>query len=289
MHAYIEIIRADGRSEVRPLELEQVTIGSGIEATIPIADAPELEAIHLLLAPREGGCWVSVAEGAEAAAWVRGKVHENGLLEWGTEIDVGSITLRINHALVEEEQRRARRRRLTIIAALLVTLLAGMYLLREQKSQLPRRTTKPPELFADLPTACPVQEPSQALSRAESTREQADARIMRYPFDAQDGVEAVRLFTITEQCFITAGQPDVAKVVAEERDRIKAQIEEDYQVHLLRLSQVLRQGELDDALREARALQKLLEHKEGPYRDWLIRLQRHIEVKLEKRGIKKHI
>jgi hypothetical protein len=289
LHAYIEIIRADGRAEVRPLDADQITIGSGLEASIPIADAPELEAIHLLVAPREGGAWVSVAEGAEAAAWVGGKVHQNGLLTWGSEIDVGSLTLRINHAVVEEEKRRARRRRLTIIAALFVTLLAGMWLLREEKSKLPRRSAAPPSLFGDLPNSCPVSDAERALVRAESVREQAEARIVRYPFDSQDGVEAVRLYTIAQQCYELAGQNNEAAVVAKERDRIRSQIEEDYQVHLLRLSQVLRQGQLDDALRETRALQKLLEHREGPYRDWLIRLQRHIEIKLEKRGIKKSL
>ena len=267
----------------------QITIGSGLDASIPISDAPELEAIHLLVAPREGGCWVSVAEGAEASAWVGGKVHENGLLTWGTEIDVGSLTLRINHAVVEEEKRRARRRRLTIIASLLVTLLAGTWLLGESKSKLPRRSADPPVLFADLPKACPVDDAARAQSRSESVLEQAQARVVRYPFDAQDGVEAVRLFTIAKHCLEVAGQTQDANAVAKERDRVKAQIEEDYKVHLLRLGQVLRHGQLDDALRESRALQRLLEHKEGPYRDWLIRLQRHIEVKLEKRGIKKSL
>jgi hypothetical protein len=288
VHAYIEIVRADGRIETRPLEGEQVTLGRGGDAAISIPDAPELEPVHLLLAPRgEEGCWVSVVQGAETVAWVSGKKHENGMLKWGTEIDVGSLSLRINHALVEEQQRRAQRRRWAIIGLLTVLLILGSFLNRKDRDRLPPRPADAPALFADAPPACPDQEREAARLRAENAREEADARVVRYPFDAQDGIAAVDLLHVAVSCLRQAGDGEQADRVAAERERIKAQVEEDYQVHRIRLGRLLREGRRDQALIETQALLALLEHRDGAYRDWLLRLQRHLEIKLEGRKRKK--
>jgi hypothetical protein len=280
MHAYVEVIRADGHVETHPLEGEQITFGSGAEAAISITDVPELESVHLLLAPRDEGCWVSVAQGAEAVAWVGGKKHENGMLKWGTEIDIGSISLRINHRLVEERERQARRRRLTIIATMVVVLVLFSLLLKEERERLPRRSADAPALFED-PAPCPESERTAARARAHSANEEAQARLVRYPFDAQDGITAVALFGVANKCFAAAGESEIAASIAAERDRIAAQIEEDYQLRRVRLSRLLKHKRRKQALGETKALLIMLEHREGPYRNWLIRLQRHLELKLE--------
>ena len=284
MHAYVEVIRADGHVETHPLEGEQVTLGSGEEAVISITDAPELESVHLLLAPRDEGCWVSVAQGAEAVAWVGGKKHENGMLKWGTEVDIGSLSLRINHRLVEERLRQARRRRLTIIATMVVLLLLFSLLLKDERERMPRRSAEAPALFDD-PLPCPDSEPAAARARAHSANEEAQARMVRYPFDAQDGITAVRLFGVANKCFAAAGDGALADSIAGERDRVAAQIEEDYQLRRVRLGRLLKSGRRKQALGETKALLIMLEHRDGSYRNWLIRLQRHLELKLEgKRG-----
>ncbi len=282
MHAYIEIVRADGRVDTRPLEGDQITLGSGADAGISIPDAPELEPIHLLLAPRgEEGCWVSVAQGADTVAWVSGKKHENGILKWGSEIDIGSLSLRINHALVEEQERKAQRRRWAIIGLLVVLLILGSLLNRKKGDRLPRRPAEAPALFAAELPACPETEHPAARARAETARDEADARVVRYPFDAQDGVAAVDLLGVAAACLQVAGDDAEAASVIAERDRIKNQIEEDYQLHRVRLGRVLKERRRDLALIETKAILALVEHRDGPYRNWLIRLQRHLEIKLE--------
>lgn len=280
MHAYVEVIRADGRTQVRPLDGEQITVGSGVEAGLSLPDAAELERVHLLLAPRNEGCWVSVAQGAETAAWVAGRKHENGMLPWGAELDVGSITFRINHAVVEEHKRQAQRRRWRLIAMLACAAVAGSWLLDGRGDALPRRPAEPPALFADLPATCPETERDTARARGAADLEAAQARVVRYPFDAHDGVQAVYLFATAAACLDRGGRPDAARGAGEQRDRLRARVEEDYQLELLRLGRALHDRRLADAVVATRALRTLLEHRDGPYRDWLLRVQRHLETKL---------
>ena len=278
MEAYVDITRADGRSERRRIEGVQMTIGSSPEASIYIDDAPEIAPMHLLLAPRDEGCWVANAKGATPAPLLKGTVFENGMVPWGTELDVGSITLRISNTdLDDRAERRGRRMRLAI---LMLAIIAGLlWLMSGTEDRPPQRPSEAPELFAGLAQACPDGPP--AATQGDEAAQDAFARIQRYPFDAQDGIRAVELLAVAERCYASAGQGADEAAARAQRDRITARIEEDYLAHRVRLERALAQRRVKDALIETRFLRGLIAHLPGTYLDWLGQLDRYLTLKLE--------
>jgi len=259
VQVYVDITRADGRSERRSIEGAQTTIGSSPDADIYITDAPEIAPMHLLLAPRDDGCWVANAKGASPAPLIKGAVFENGLVAWGTEFDVGSITLRISNTDIDD--RSARRGQRMRIGIALLAIVAGMlWLMGGSEDRPPQRPTDAPVLFANLA---------------------ASSRIQRYPFDAQDGIRAIELLAVAERCYASAGHAGDEAAARAQRERFTSRIEEDYLAHRVRLERALEQRQLKDALNETRALRGLAHHRPGPYLDWLAQLDRYLTLKLE--------
>src|SRR5258708_39559332 len=89
----IQISWANGRTVDRVFDEESVIIGSGESATCRIADATEIADAHLLVMPREKQCWVSSVREAKVPVMYGGKVFDNGLLPFGSELDIGSVTI----------------------------------------------------------------------------------------------------------------------------------------------------------------------------------------------------
>jgi hypothetical protein len=140
----------------------------------------------------------------------------------------------------------------------------------------------PPELFGEE-AECP-ESGDAALHRARETAEAGSHKSERYPFDAQDGVVAVQHWTVATACYAAARQRADAARIRAERDAMAQRIEEDYRTHRLRLERALKFQRWDDALREARALRALTEHRHGdPYVTWLDLLERRLQLILDQR------
>src|SRR5690606_21602745 len=179
---YVELIRPDGRRQRFPLGAEPMTIGRSDAASVPVPDAPELEPLHLLVAPRAEGCWVSVAREARVPALLSGSVLEHGLVEWGSEIDVGALTVRVSSADADRDRRGSTLGVVLVAISLLAAapVLAGGLL--GGSGELPRPAAPPPALFSDGAPSCPGRgEAAGALGRA--AHEAALARAERYAFD----------------------------------------------------------------------------------------------------------
>ncbi len=283
MHgSYVEIIRADGRVDRHSLERGRTTIGRDAEAEIALADAPELEPMHLLVEPREDGCWVSVARTARTPARRAGTTFENGLVAWGTELDVGAVTFRLARA----EVRPSRRRRLAGPARK-AALLAGCLwvaatVIGGPPEGPPRARVPAPPLFADdAPAECPVAL-AEARARAREATEAAIARAERYPFSPHDGVEAVGQWAAAAACLAVAGEPGAAAEARAERDRLRARVDDDYRAHRLALERALEHRHHAAALDEARLVADLLRDHDGEYRHWLARLERSLIARVAK-------
>ena len=283
MEPYVEVIRPDGRTDRHPLRAARVTVGRSREADLVIAEAAELEPIHLLLAPRADGCWVSAARDAVTPILVSGTTLEHGLVEWGTELDIGALTFRLSHSEADRGRRTGTLKSLLFLAATLAigSLLLG---LRDGGGGLPRPGAAPPALFSDEAPACP-EKGAAAVHLGRDARDEGFARAQRYPFDPREGVRAVHGLAVARACFAAAGSDAERASVAHEHQRLRARIDEDYRVHCLRLEQAAEAGRYLEALVEARLLLAYLDHLEGAYQDWLTQMERllHVEVDRQRR------
>ena len=283
MDSWLEIIREDGTLERQRIAADQVTVGRAPSAGIPVPDARSLEPEHLLLAPRGELCWVAVAQGAATPAKVSGELFSQGMLPWGSELEVGNLRLRITDQLPEEKKEPGQRQVSppVLIAAVVALPLIGWLLFSEDDAGIDATPTAPPPAVFEAEANCPSSG-GNTRHRADLEAEAAIAKSERYPFNSQDGVQAVNRYRRAEACYRDLGLTEQAEAMAHEGERMERRIEEDYQTHRLRLERALEQGRLADALLETRALRQLLQHKPiDPYVRWLEQLERQLRLAID--------
>jgi len=281
--AFLEIIRSDGSCERRSLAGERVTVGSDVNATIPLVDNRELEPLHLLLAPREDGCWVSTARGAQQATRRAGKPFENGVVPWGTELDCGVLVFRLARA----EARAGRRRRWMLLARkvllVMVTVWVGKMLLARSPQGPGRPRAEAPALFAASSVPCKGNA-RESAARAHEALTAADAKIERYPFEPYDGVVAVRLYREAAACAGIAGDDAARSEATELADRAAGRVEADYRFHRLKLDRAIQAHHYGEALIETRVVASMLRDRGGAYTECLAHADRILEMRAARDG-----
>lgn len=282
MTPYLEIVQPDGSAERHPLGGgEHTFVGRQPREGIALPASVELEAEHLRLTPRRDGCWVSVHQAARVPALMAGRHLGDGLVPWGSEIQLGSLWLKLTDSIPEG----ARGRPVGGVGLLALLGLGGavLWLLTHRpEPPLPEMTdARPPGLFAaEAPDAgCPEAEPAAAGARAAEASDAARAKSERYPFAAKDGVSAVELYGLAARCFAAAGRDGEAQRAARERAALVARIEEDYRTRRLGLERALADDRTGQALIEARALIGLVGGRDTPFTTWLRALERQLSLK----------
>jgi hypothetical protein len=273
------VSRPDGSTERHRIEGEQVTIGRSPTAGIPLVNCDDLQPEHLLVAPRPDGCWVAVAKGATPPVLVAGRPISGEIVRWGTEINVGTTTITLSDKLVDKKAKDGKQVGSPIMILMFVAVpLAGWLLLAGPDGDLPDAPGGPPPPLFDEITACPDRG-AAGLHRAQESAEAASHRSERYPFDAQDGVQAVQLYATASACYQAAGRASDATRLRREHDVLARRLEEDYRTHRLRLERALEFQHFEDALVEAKELNSLLRHRQGdPYAQWLELLERRLQL-----------
>jgi len=280
MDAWVEVYRPDGTSERHRIEGEQATLGRSPTAGIPLVNSEELSPEHMLLAPRPDGCWVAVAEAAIGTAKVKGKVLTAAVVPWGTEIQVGNTKLRVTDKLTPIKKGKGVGSPVMILLFVLLPLV-GWMLLSDPEADFPIDPGAPPPELFDEPTAC-AETGDAAVTVARDAAEAGSHKAERYPFDAQDGVEAVGLYATAQACYETGGRRADSVRIRRDREALARRLEEDYHTHRLRLERALAFERFDDALPEARALNALLEHRQGDdYVTWLTLLERRLQLMMD--------
>jgi hypothetical protein len=280
MEAYVEVIREDGTLERTRIEGEQITVGRSPTAGIPLPDARDLEPEHLLIAPRGEGCWVAIAQGAKIQAKVRGQPFQHGMVEWGSEVEIGGLRFRVTDKPPQEQSKgKSQASPLVIIAGVLGAVVVIWSLQGEEATGLETEAPEAYPLFADL-TACPVTDPMQSMARAEQSAEAGLAKSERYPFDPADGLDSVVLYDTAYVCYTAQRSTAAATEMQRERDYMRHRIQEDYDTHRLRMTRALELERYDDALIEDRALLALVRERGGdhPYVQWLVRMERQLQL-----------
>lgn len=283
MEAWLEIIREDGTLERQRLEGERITVGRSPSAGIPIPDARNIDPEHLLLAPRGEGCWVAVAQNASLPVYVRGEVFQHGMVSWGTELTIGNLKLKITDSLPKEKKSGGDKpvSAPVLIAFFVIVPLVGWMLLSDPDTGIDATPAAPPPALFDEQITCSTTG-GTARHHADRDAEAAIAKAERYPFAAQDGVQAVRLYRRAQACYRAIGAANEAQLMEREGDVMERRIDEDYRTHRLRLERALRQSRLADALIETRALIELLQHREGDaYLAWLNQLARQLQLAID--------
>lgn len=282
MEAWLEIVREDGTLERQRIEGERITVGRSPSAGIPIPDARHLDPEHLLLAPRGDGCWVAVAQNASVPVLVGGQPFQHGMVAWGTELVIGGLKLKVIDQLPKEKKVGEKPVSTPVLIALFVIIpLVGWMLLSEPNTGIDTTPTAPPPELFDQETSCTTTG-GTARHHADRDAEAAIAKAERYPFAAQDGVQAVRLYRRAAACYRAIGATTEAQLMQREGEVMARRIDEDYRTHRLRLERALQQNRLEDALLETRALIELLRHREGdPYLAWLNQLARQLQLAID--------
>lgn len=284
MEAYVEIIREDGTLERQRIEGDQVTVGRSPTAGVPIPDARDIEPEHLLIAPRGEGCWVAIAQGAKLTAKVRGEAFQHGMVAWGTEIELGKLKLRITDSLPKEKgsgDESGRPSPVIMIAGVAAVGILGWTLMQDDAGHgIDTEAPQDALVLFDEATACPATGTS-ATQRADLDAEAALAKSERYPFDANDGVESVALYQRAQACYAVAELREPAGRMQAEGEWMRHRIEEDYTSHRFRLERAMEQERWADALMETRSLLSLTRHREHPYVDWLIRIERQLQLRVD--------
>lgn len=285
MEAYVEIIREDGSLERTRVEGEQITVGRSATAGIALPDARDLEAEHLLIAPRGDGCWVAVAQGAKIGAKVGGQPFQHGMVAWGAEIEIGNLRIRLTDKPPQDQKKGGQQVSPVVMIGAVVAVLVVLWSLSgDTGTSLETEAPEAYVLFQD-PIACPV---SGALAqhRADEDASAALARSERYPFDPSDGVESVRLYRTAQACYASLSMAPAAADMEREANYMQNRIEEDYRTHRVRLERALQHETYDDALLEARSILALVREVGGehPYVVWLTRLERQLALELTAPG-----
>ncbi len=288
MEAYVEVIREDGTLERTRIEGEQITVGRSPTAGVPLPDARDLEPEHLLIAPRGEGCWVAIAQGAKIGAKVRGQPFQHGMVQWGSEIEIGGLRFRVTDKPPQEQGKpKQATSPVIIIAGILGAVVVIWSLQGEEVAGLETEAPEPYVLFSDL-SACPVADPMQAMARAEQSAEAALAKSERYPFDPADGLDSVVLYDTALVCYTAQHATAPAAEMQRERDYMRHRIQEDYDTHRLRMARSLELERYEDALVEDRALLALVRERGDPntavagdgdpYVEWLERMERQLQL-----------
>lgn len=293
MERYVEIIHPNGAKERHSLARERVVLGRQPREGIPIPYAMELEYEHLLLVPRKDGCWLSIAEGARTPALVNGQRLDNGLVAWGSEVNLGPLWFKVVDAPgaarasggipVPGAAPPQKTSLTTILLSAALLAFAGWLFLSPEDDGLPGMTSvAPPPLFAAPPT-CPEKDPANAGGRAHEAADAALAKSQRYPFAAQDGVGAVELYALAAACYTVAGRDGDADLVRQAGASLEERIQEDYRTHRLKLERAIQYKRTRQALIETQKLLDLVKHLNHPYTTWLRNMERHLLLKTESR------
>ena len=235
----------------------------------------ELSAKHLLVVPRQNGCWVSVARGVAVPVLLEGQVVDNQEIPWGSELDIGTITLRFKEPAAVVQARAESQRSLLRLAGLAALALAVFYFLQDRRPVAPRAPATAPELFTERKIKCDDRA-STMTQRGREVSTAGTAYWQRYPFDPQEGVRAYRLFLEAEDCFSGAGLPTLSDKAAQDRREVEDHMQRDYQTMRLQLMRALKNREHKVASGLVYELSRFIKHVPGEYFDWLVRVDRYL-------------
>lgn len=273
MQAFVEIALEDESVELVPIRKDKVTVGSASSADISIPWAQGLLPVHFLLVPTEEGCWVTAQPGADLRAG--GVAFKHGAVPWGTVVEAPGLRVRLLDRSLVQSSSRPVDAWFWLLVLLAVPLIVWLFSDNQAEEIGSPPTMDVSQIFA-ADDSCG--EGGPARYRAERYMEFALAKQERYPFDPFDGVQAVMLFRKAGACYEATGDVRYLEHSRTLANRLERQIRVDYQVHRTRLERSLKSKAYEQALVEARFLQRLVANRKSAYGDWLDTVERRLNL-----------
>lgn len=271
----IDVIYVDGRTERFDFTEQQAMVGSAHDADLCLP-LEELSPKHILIVGREKGCWVSVARGVATPVLYQGHYVDSQEVPWGAELDVGTVTLRIGEPIKKVEAREASTKSLYRIGGLAVLALAAFYFFQKTPLRPPKAPATAPSIVNEAEEVECTASAADATDRAAELLSAAPAYWQRYPFDAQEGIRAARLFGEASSCFARLNNRQLNVEMKRERQEIVKTIKRDYHTYRLQLSRALKNKEHVRADYLVGKLANFLQHRPGEYTEWLGRVNRYL-------------
>lgn len=161
------------------------------------------------------------------------------------------------------------------IGAALVVLGGAALALLGNANQAADAALLPPPLDLGGP-ACPVSV-DQATARSRIAERAALGRMARYPFDAEDGVEAVALLHEAALCARSDGDAMTSERLEALERTWNARVRADYRARIVRVKMALEREPRAVAIHEVTELARMLKRSPGEYSTWLEATKRRLE------------
>jgi hypothetical protein len=278
----------DGRSEEFVVDAERVLIGSGAhcEIRLPVDQA----AIEHVLVQLSGAGAFAEARSFNPPPTLHGSPFSKVQLMPDALLGVGSVQIGVSvvevagdAGLVHKKQEKTSP--MTYILAAIAVPISLYVILSDSGDAVTAAPPKEyPKLFDEPVATCPQQAPEQAAAFANDKLALANARRERRPFHVQDGVAAVPLYEQAAACFKAGGDPEAARDAEEAGSQLRAQVEEDYRTHRVRLEHAMTVKDWRTAQKEVRVLLAFTEGKQGEYVTWLSTIDRRLQLKYGKKA-----
>ena len=274
----------DGTRQQLTVDAATALIGSGSHCEIRLP--PEDAAVEQLRLSLDAAGIFGQVRSMERGVTLNGVPFVEGRLLQDSLIAIGRVELTVSvlETLVSRGQTKKQQAsgKSALYALALLALPLGFYLVLSQHdtgSALPNEV-EPPPLFASAGvTRCPEAERGAALAVASEVRQRAETARERAPFSGQDAVNAVVAFRRAAACFVLADSAEQADGSRRQADALERAVETEFHVHRVRLERALATKSYEDARTEVRLLLSYVGRHSGAYANWLLSLDRQIELK----------
>jgi hypothetical protein len=279
----VQITSAAGGRQELVVDSAQALIGSGphCEIRLPVEDAAS-EQLEVRVA--SGGVFGRVRS-IDRPVLLDGVPFVEGRLLPESTVSIGSARLRLTpsiSSLLEAGKRQRNNsgsRAIHVLGALGFPLgFALLFALDKPAEPLPG-LVQPPPLFAATAEPCKESEPAAAAAFASRELLRAEAERERAPFDGGSGVRAVHSFQRAARCLDAAGERTQASEIERTAATLKRKVENAFHVHHVRLDRALATQRYDVARHEIALLGEFVGQKSGEYAEWLLTLDRNLELK----------
>lgn len=279
---------ADGRTEQLVVDAESALVGSGAHCEIRLP--PEQAAVeHLAIRLAAGGIFAE-ARTLDPPPTMNGSPFTQGPVFPGAVIGIGRVQIAVGVTdVVDQAKVVAKKQQKTspmtyLLAAIAVPASLFIIFSDDEPDPVGAAPKDVPALWAAPIAQCRETAPESALALGRDKLVLADGKRERRPFHVQDGVAAVPLYETAAACLRAGGDGDDAKEADEAARTLRAQIQEDFRTHRVRLEHAISVDDWAVAHKEVRVLRAFLEGKQGEYVTWLSNLDRKLQLKYGRKG-----
>jgi hypothetical protein len=280
----ISVRYADGNRQKLTVDSATALVGSGSHCEIRLP--PEDAAVEQLRLTNDAGGIFGQVRSLERSVTLNGVPFVEGRLLPQSVLTIGRVELTVSmvETVVGRGQAKQKREssRSASYALAFVGLPLGFYLLLSQNDSgaaLPIEVQPPPLFAAANNVQCPEADRDAALAVATQERRRAETARERAPFSGQDAVNAVVAFRRSAACFNVAESGERASDSVRQADTLEREVQTEFHVHRVRLERALATKSYEEARTEVRLLLSYIGRRSGAYANWLLSLDRRIELK----------